>query len=159
MQIKMIARGVETTFVLNTAADFAAVEERIEALVESHNWGYSWLGLWMRLDIEERTSTASIYDCCGISFDSIEMLAAGRSGQKMACSEWLRGEAGSIDFGASAKQMLKKFFAECLFQTVMEWNKQDDYTNIALRGAISEYLHSSDYGRQLIESIIDPVKN
>ena len=157
MQIKMIARGVETNFVLNTAADFAAVEESIKDLVGNHSWGYSWLGLSASIEIDSKVSTASIYDVCS-SIDSIEMIA-GSSGQRMTCSEWRRGAAGTVDFQLEALRMLKGFFAQCLFETVERWNKEDRFDNIALRGAISDYLGSSDYGRQLIDSIIDPVKN
>jgi hypothetical protein len=152
MQIKMIARGVENTFIINTAADFAAVEVVVKEIVESHNWGYSWLNLWLRLDVGALSWTASIHDSAGV-FDSIELLAAGRDGQKMKCSEWHRGAAGTVDFSGNAERMLKNFLSECLFQTVMEWNT-GRFDNIALRSAIADYLRGTVHGRELIKGFL-----
>lgn len=64
-----------------------------------------------------------------------------------------------IDVNETARRMLAEMFADCLFEAVNELNKQGNFKDVALRGKISDFLNGSEYGRELIESIIDPVKN
>jgi hypothetical protein len=64
-----------------------------------------------------------------------------------------------MDVNETARRILAEFFAHCLFEAVNELNRQGNFKDVALRGKISDYLNGSEYGRELIESIIDPVKN
>lgn len=64
-----------------------------------------------------------------------------------------------MDVNIQARRLFAEFFAHCLFEAVNELNRQGNFKDVALRGKISDYLNGSEYGRELIESIIDPVKN
>lgn len=158
MRIEMMVGGVN----LFNGSGFENLNELLARVVQACDFGREW-GMNASVSIGEQqwyaelrwTRFSGMEANDGVGYESMVLnVLKDNVMQRDRVTSALK-----MDVNETARRMLAELFADCLFEAVNEWNRRNEFGNIALRGAISEYLNGSDYGRELIESIIDPVKN
>jgi len=158
MRIEMMVGGVN----LFVNGNFENLNDTLKRVVQACDFGREW-GVNASVSIGEqqwyaelrwtRFSGMDANDGVGYEQMTLCVLKDGVMQRENVTS------ALKMDVNETARRILAEFFAHCLFEAVNELNRRNEFGNIALRGAIADFLNGSDYGRELIESIIDPVKN
>lgn len=153
MRIEMSVGGVNillnesniNTFVVTSCGDVTPIAVNID----SHNW-----------NAEIRTTRMNAFEANdGVGCDIVKLEAVRADGTNMRCEIERASTLGAMDISETIDSLGKRFVAECLFEAVIEANKRDEYNNIALRGAISDFLGKSEFSAALIDEIVDPSGN